>query len=93
MRRLKLLSLLLRELVRILRLVNDLLALVLHEELAEVAIVVTLHFPKEDIALCMLRLLQQIIVEQLEHLPANRRQLVLNLLPVHLDQIKVLVAL
>lgn len=41
----------------------------------------------------MLRLLQQVIIQQFKHFSANRRQLVFNLLPVHLNQIQVFVAL
>ena len=92
-RRLQLLCLLLRELVRILRLINDCLAFILYEELTKITVVVTLHFPKEYVSLSMLRLLQQVIIQQFEHLSANRRQLVFDLLPVHLDQIQVFVAL
>ena len=41
----------------------------------------------------MLRLLQQVIIQELEYLSANCSQLILDLLPVHLNQIQVFIAL
>ena len=93
MRGLQFLSFFLCILVRIHCLVNYLLPLVMDQKLAEVPVVVTLHLPEENVALRVLRLFEQEVVEELQHLATYGRQLVLDLLSVHLDQVNVFVSL
>lgn len=63
MSRLQLLCLFLSKLIRILCLINDLLALVLYEELTKISVVVALHFPEEHVSLSVLRLLQKVVIQ------------------------------
>ena len=90
---LQFLSLLLGELVGIHCLINDLFSLVLDQELSEVSVVVALHLPEENITFSMLRLFKQKVIQQLQDLSTYGSQLILNFLPVDLDQVQVLVAL
>lgn len=65
----------------------------MNEKLTEVSVVVTFHLPEENITLRMLRLFEQKVVEELQHLPTYGCQLVFDLLSVHLNQVEVFVSL
>ena len=60
---LQFLSLLLSELVGVHCLVDNLLSLVLDQEFSKISVVIPLHLPEENVALCMLRLFEQVIIE------------------------------
>lgn len=81
------LSLVACDLVCLLCELDNILALVPREELAEVAEVVALHLHEEDLGLGVLRVGDEGVIEEAEHIVANVLQLLLNLGAVALDQV------
>ncbi len=81
------------DLVGVLSLLDDDFALVAGTEFAQISIVITLHLEEEDFGLGVLGILDQHVVQQVDHVIADVLQLLLDLRTVTLDDVDVARAL